>query len=142
MFRVRAPFGGECWIVTRHEDVRMVQTDPRFSRAAVIGRDLARTSPYLLQGESIVGMDPPDHTRIRRLVSREFTARRVQELRARAQEIVDALLDALVDETASSGVPADLVEGLALPLPISIICELLGVEYEDRLASVDGRVRS
>src|SRR5437660_9756002 len=71
-FRIRAPYGGECWMVTAHDDVRFVQADPRFSRGAMIGRDVARTSPFPLAGESIIGMDPPDHTRIRRLVSREF----------------------------------------------------------------------
>ncbi|MCU1375977.1 MAG: cytochrome [Actinomycetia bacterium] len=127
-FRIKAPYGGECWMVTRHEDVRAVQTDPRFSRRAMIGQDVARTSPYPLQGESIVGMDPPDHTRIRRLVSMAFTARRVESLPQRAQALVDGLLD----EAAAADGPVDLVEGLAQPLPIAMICELLGVAYEDR----------
>jgi cytochrome P450 len=128
VFRIRAPYGGECWMVTRHEDVRFVQADSRFSRAAMIGRDVARTAPYPLQGESIIGMDPPDHTRIRRLVSREFTPRRVEQLRGRAQEIVDGLLD----DAATSPSPVDLVEALAQPLPIAMICELLNVPFSDR----------
>jgi cytochrome P450 len=127
-FRMRAPHGGECWIFTRYEDVRAVQTDHRFSRAAMIGKDVARTSAYPLQGESILGMDPPDHTRVRRLVSREFTARRVEQLRPRAQELVDGLLDTIERD----GPPAELIAKLAEPLPILMICELLGVEYEDR----------
>jgi nocardicin N-oxygenase len=127
-FRMRAPYGGECWMITRYEDVRAVQADARFSRAAMIGQDVARTSAYPLQGDSILGMDPPDHTRVRRLVSREFTARRVEQLRPRAQEIVDGLLD--VVEVA--GPPAELISALAEPLPILMICELLGVEFEDR----------
>src|SRR5207244_2958146 len=73
-------------------------------------------------------MDPPDHTRMRRLVARAFTARRMEQLRPRAQEVVDGLLDRIVEQ----GPPADLVEGLALPLPITMICELLGVPVEDR----------
>jgi cytochrome P450 len=127
-FRMRAPHGGECWMFTRYEDVRAVQTDHRFSRAAMIGKDVARTSAYPLQGESILGMDPPDHTRVRRLVSREFTARRVELLRPRAQEFVDDLLDTI----EAAGSPAELISQLAEPLPILMICELLGVEYEDR----------
>ena len=127
-FRMRAPHGGECWIFTRYEDVRAVQTDHRFSRAAMIGKDVARTSAYPLQGESILGMDPPDHTRVRRLVSREFTARRVEQLRPRAQELVDDLLDPI----EAAGSPAELISQLAEPLPILMICELLGVEYKDR----------
>ncbi|MEX2100844.1 MAG: cytochrome P450 [Acidimicrobiia bacterium] len=128
VFRMRAPHGGECWIFTRHEDVRAVQTDHRFSRAAMIGKDVARTSAYPLQGNSILGMDPPDHTRVRRLVSREFTARRVEQLRPRAEEIVAGLLDTM----EAAGPPAELISQLAEPLPILMICELLGVEYEDR----------
>src|SRR5690349_19681897 len=127
-FRMRAPHGGECWMFTRHEDVRAIQADHRFSRAAMVGKDVARTSAYPLQGDSILGMDPPDHTRVRRLVSLEFTARRVEQLRPRAQEHVDRLLD----QCEAAGSPAELVSGLAEPLPILMICELLGVEYGDR----------
>jgi nocardicin N-oxygenase len=128
-FRIRAPYGGECWMVTAHDDVRFVQADPRFSRGAMIGRDVARTSPFPLAGESIIGMDPPDHTRIRRLVSREFTPRRVEHLRPRAQEMVDDFLDA----AAGSDGPVDLIEAVSQPLPIAMICELLNVPYTDRL---------
>jgi cytochrome P450 len=78
--------------------------------------------------DSILGMDPPEHTRIRRLVSATFTARRMQALRGRAQEIVDGLLDAM----AASEQPVDFVQAVALPLPITMICELLGVPFEDR----------
>src|SRR5690349_16676986 len=102
--RITAPYGGECWLVTRHEDVKAVQTDLRFSREAIIGRDIARTSAYPLQGDSIIGMDPPDHTRIRRLVSAAFTARRVEQLRPSAQAMVDRLLDELL----AGPEPADL----------------------------------
>lgn len=126
--RICAPYGGECWLVLRHEDVRAVQTDARFSRQATVGSDVARTAPHPLQGGSIVEMDPPEHTRVRRIVSKAFTAKRVEALRPRAQEVVDALLD---DLTKTDG-PVDLVEGLCLPLPITMICEVLGVPYEDR----------
>jgi nocardicin N-oxygenase len=127
-FRMRAPHGGECWMFTRYEDVRAIQADPRFSREAMIGQDVARTSVYPLTGGSILAMDPPDHTRVRRLVSREFTARRVEQLRPRAQEMVDGLLDVV----EAAGPPADLIAQLADPLPILMICELLGVEFADR----------
>ena len=75
----------------------------------------------------LTGIDPPEHTRIRRLVSATFTARRMQALRGRAQEIVDGLLDAM----AASEQPVDFVQAVALPLPITMICELLGVPFED-----------
>ena len=78
--------------------------------------------------DSILGMDAPEHTRIRRLVSATFTARRMQALRGRAQEIVDGLLDTL----AVTPQPVDFVQVVALPLPITMICELLGVPFDDR----------
>lgn len=71
--------------------------------------------------------DPPDHTRLRRLVSKAFTARRVAELRPRVQEITDGLLDAIVPAGK-----AELVEDFALPLPVTVISELLGVPVADR----------
>lgn len=126
--RVRLPFGQPCWLVTRHDDVRFVLSDPRFSRSLTLQADVARTTPMLPLEDSILAMDPPDHTRIRRLVSTAFTARRVADLRERAQGIVDGLLDGV----ERAGPPADLVEDLALPLPIAMICELLGVPFADR----------
>jgi cytochrome P450 len=77
---------------------------------------------------NILSMDPPDHTRLRKLVAKAFTARRTEQLRERAQGIVDGLLDAMEEQ----GPPANLVEALAMPLPITIICEMLGVPVEDR----------
>ncbi len=89
---------------------------------------MARTQAVLPIGDSILGMDPPDHTRIRRLVSTTFTARRVAALRERVQAVVDGLLD----DIERAGPPADLIEALALPLPIAMISELLGVPFADR----------
>jgi cytochrome P450 len=93
-----------------------------------VDRDVARTQAVLPIADSSLGMDPPDHTRIRRRLSATFTARRVAALRDRAQEVVDGLLD----DMERAGPPVDLVEGLALPLPITMICELLGVPFADR----------
>jgi cytochrome P450 len=73
-------------------------------------------------------MDPPEHTRLRRLVSRAFNTRRVEQLRPRVADIADGLVTAMMD----AGPPADLVAGYALPLPMSVICELLGVPFEAR----------
>jgi cytochrome P450 len=129
--RIRAPYGGECWLVTRYDDVRAVQTDPRFSRQAMVGKDVARTAPYPLQGGSIVEMDPPEHTRVRRIVSKAFTAKRVEAMRPRAQELVDALLEDVM-KAGKEGAAVDLVDRLCMPLPIAMICELLGVPFEDR----------
>jgi cytochrome P450 len=126
--RVQLPFGEPLWMLTRYEDVRTMLADPRFSRAATIGTDIGRMSEFFPIEDSILGMDPPGHTRIRRLVSATFTARRMQALRGRAQEIVDGLLDAM----ERSEQPVDFVQAVALPLPITMICELLGVPFEDR----------
>ncbi|HEY8532977.1 MAG TPA: cytochrome P450 [Micromonospora sp.] len=126
MVRVRLPYGEEAWLATRYADVRTVLGDPRFSRAASVGRDEPRMTPHRVTG-GILSMDPPEHTRIRRLVARAFTARRVEQLRPRTRHIADELITRMID----SGPPADLVTAFATPLPITVICELLGVPTAD-----------
>jgi cytochrome P450 len=128
LIRVLLPYGEPAWLATRYEDVKTVLADPRFSRAASVGRDEPRMRLHGSQPGSILSLDPPDHSRLRRLVTKAFTVRRIEELRARVQEIADGLVDAML----AAGPPADLVEGFALPLPVTVICELLGVPYEDR----------
>ncbi|MDA8372164.1 MAG: cytochrome P450 [Nocardiopsaceae bacterium] len=135
--------GSPFWIVTRREDVRTVLNDPRFANSSlsVPGREHDERAamleqlglpkayvPYMVQ--SVLDSDPPDHTRLRKLVSRAFTVRRVNELRPRVEQITDGLLTAL-PEKAEGGV-VDLIEHFAYPLPITIICELVGVPEEDR----------
>jgi cytochrome P450 RapN len=122
------PYGGEAWMATSYEDVKTVLGDTRFSRAATLGADVPRMTPIIQTDSSLLTMDPPDHSRLRKLVAKAFTMRRIEMLRPRAQEVVDGLLDAI----EAQGPPADLIEGLSLPLPITMICELLGVPYEDR----------
>ncbi|GAA1612652.1 cytochrome P450 [Saccharothrix algeriensis] len=125
--RVRLPFGEEAWLATRYDDVRMVLGDARFSRAASVGRDEPRTHPH--QNDSgMLAMDPPEHTRLRKLIAKAFTARRVELLRPRTQEIANGLLD----DMERHGSPADLVEHFADVLPVAVICELLGVPFADR----------
>ena len=126
--RVTMPYGGDAWLATSYEDIKTVLSDPRFSRAATLGRDVPRAIPLINYDSNILTMDPPDHSRLRKLVARAFTQRRIEQLRPRAQQVVDELLDRLIEQ----GPPADLVEGLALPLPITMICELLGVPFQDR----------
>ncbi|QGV77809.1 cytochrome P450 family protein [Streptomyces ficellus] len=122
---VRTALGNEVWLIVGHAEARAALADPRLSKSpATVGRrmlDEEVIGPYLLV------LDPPDHTRLRRLVAREFTARRVEALRPRVQRITDELIDAM----APAG-HADLVEALAFPLPITVICELLGVPLADR----------
>jgi cytochrome P450 len=132
MTRVRIVGSQEVWLATRYADVRQVLSDPRFSRAA----NLAAGSPTLFVGEQLpdllINMDPPAHTRVRRLVSRGFTAGAIERLRPRIQVIAEELLADL----AAGGPPADLVDGLCRPLTTMVICELLGVPFaeQDRLA--------
>ncbi|MCX2729803.1 cytochrome P450 [Saccharopolyspora sp. NFXS83] len=128
LIRVRLPYGEPGWLASRYEDVKLVLGDKRFSRAAGAGRDEARMRPIQGNSGNIMSLDPPEHSRLRRLVMKAFTQRRVEGLRTRAQEIADGLVDGMVER----GAPADLVEDFALPLPITVICELLGVPYEDR----------
>ncbi|MEE6263834.1 cytochrome P450 [Plantactinospora sonchi] len=127
VIRVRLPYGEEGWLATRYHDVRTVLGDARFSRAASLDHDEPRISPRPL-GNGLLSMDPPEHTRLRRLAAKAFTARRVELLRARAQQIADEL----VDDMVKAGPPVDLVERFATPLPIQVICELLGVPFADR----------
>ncbi|MFC9897896.1 cytochrome P450 [Nocardia sp. NPDC127579] len=125
--RIRLPYGGEGWLLTRYDDVRLVLADPRFSRALAVDReDIPRVTPEPPRGDSLLSMDPPEHTRLRKLVAKAFTGRRVQQLRPRAQEIVDGLLDTI----EQTGPPADIVRQFALPLPVTLICEMLGVPTE------------
>ncbi|SDN52915.1 cytochrome P450 [Allokutzneria albata] len=127
--RVRMPYGeGTAWLVTRHADAKVVLGDPRFSTAAGTTPETPRSTPLPLDPEGILGMDAPEHTRLRRLVAKAFTARRVEQMRPRLREVVDAALT----EMEQHGAPADLVHFLALPLPVTVICDMLGVPYEDR----------
>jgi cytochrome P450 len=125
---VSTPGGGRAFVVTGFAEVRQVLVDPRFSRALAARPDVQKTALAKLATQSILGMDPPEHTRLRRLVARAFTARRVEELRPRVAKLVDELLTAMRPLPH----PVDLVEHFSLPLPVQVICELLGVPAEDR----------
>lgn len=124
--------GLEAWVVTRYEDGLMALSHPQLSSDVRDASDprLIERLPAADQESVLRNMlrtDPPDHTRLRRLVSKAFTARRVAELRPRVQEIADRLLDEIVPAGR-----ADLVESFALPLPVTVISELLGVPVADR----------
>jgi cytochrome P450 RapN len=128
LVRVEMPYGGEAWLATRYDDIKTVLADPRFSRAETLGKDVPRTVPVIQTDPNILSMDPPEHSRLRRLVAKAFTARNIEKLRTRTQAIIDELLDTMIE----SGSPADLAESLSWPLPITVICELLGVPVADR----------
>jgi hypothetical protein len=135
--------GGPVWIVTRHEDVNAVLLDRRFvsnagslpgrvdedaefmQRALGIPEDVV---PYLTG--NLIYLDPPDHTRLRGLVAKAFTPRRIAKLRPRVTAICERLLDTLPGR-AENGV-VELIEHFAVPLPVEVICEALGVPEAER----------
>ncbi|MGW2857141.1 cytochrome P450, partial [Streptomyces sp. NPDC001215] len=125
---VRFPTGDESWLVVGHEEVRAAFVDPRLRNDVRHSADFEDDGLYAV-GRNMLQVDPPDHTRLRTLVAREFTARRVQALRPRVQEAAGALLDAVVADGR-----ADIVAAYAYPLPLTVICELLGVPDVDRAA--------
>ncbi|GAA5170593.1 MULTISPECIES: cytochrome P450 [Amycolatopsis] len=128
--RVTLPDGREGWALTRHEDIRTMLTDPRFSsdrRNPGFPLLVERQQQPPLFRASLIGMDPPEHGPARRAVVGEFTVKRMAALRPRIQEIVDEHLDAML----AGPKPADLVRALSLPVPSLVICELLGVPYAD-----------
>ncbi|MFF8313592.1 cytochrome P450 [Streptomyces lydicus] len=127
LLKVRMAYGEPAWLVTRYAEARFVLGDQRFSRAASALHDEPRQSEGR-RTSGILGMDPPDHTRLRTLVAKAFTVRQVEKLRPQ----VVALTHELLDELEAAGPPADLVDRFALPIPVAVICRLLGVPPEDR----------
>ncbi|MCW6007347.1 cytochrome P450 [Micromonospora sp. CPCC 205371] len=125
-FQATLPDGSQVWLVTRYADVRAALADPRLSldKRNAVGWAGFSLPPAL--DANLLNMDPPQHTRIRSLVNRAFTGRRVAAMRPRVQELTDELLGAL------GGGGADLIAGLAEPLPIAVIGELFGVPPADR----------
>ena len=126
VFPMRMPDGSTVWLVTRYDDVRAVLGD-----AARFSNDFANVIAAGANQEDPGGLgfrDPPEHTRLRRLLTPEFTMRRLRRLDGSIQKIVNDHLDAM----ERSGREADLVRSFALPIPSLVVCELLGVPYGDR----------
>lgn len=116
------------WMIVGHEEARRALNHPALSKdwrtsGGFPDAQLSAVNSNMLES------DPPHHTRLRRLVSREFTARRMEGMRARVQQITDELLDTMAAGPDRGG---DLIETLAFPLPMTVICELLGVPDLDR----------
>jgi cytochrome P450 len=136
--RVRMPDGQFAWLVTGHELGRKVLADPRLSsdRAhPAFPLTISAEARKLFQENdrqgirwSMIGLDAPEHGAHRKMLISEFSVRRVAALRPRVQEIVDTC----VDDLLAAPRPADLVELLSLAVPSMVICELLGVPYEQR----------
>ncbi|PRY40450.1 cytochrome P450 [Umezawaea tangerina] len=128
--RAVLPDGSSCWLVTGYHEVRAVLADQRFSADArrpgfpflsPTQRELATANP------SFIRMDDPEHARLRRMVSRDFLVKRVEELGPDIQRVVDRTIDRMVER----GAPADLVADFAQPIPSLVICLLLGVPFDD-----------
>ncbi len=135
--RARTPVGLPVWLVTRYDDARQALNDPRLAKdaagfAQVLDRQLAtpegRAGFAQELSRHMLSSDPPDHTRLRKLVSRAFTMRAIASLRARIEEIAATL----ADQMASGPGEVDLLDAFAFPLPMSVICELLGVPDTER----------
>ncbi|PKW14314.1 cytochrome P450 family protein [Saccharopolyspora spinosa] len=133
--QVVMPDGVRVWLVTTHAEARALLTDPRLSSDAVYDRlEYARA---FAEGKKIefsrslaghmLNVDPPDHTRLRKLVNKAFTSRTIAKLAPRIEEITAELLDAIPE-----GEPVDLITAFALPLPIKVICELMGIPAADQ----------
>ncbi|RSN46816.1 cytochrome P450 [Streptomyces sp. WAC 04229] len=124
--RVSVPGSGESWLVVTRDAARAALTDPR------LRNDIRHSASWDSDGGHAIGRnmlqsDPPQHTRLRHLVAGHFTPRRIAALHPRVERVAEDLLDAL-----ERGGTADLVARYALPLPVTVICELLGVPGADR----------
>lgn len=124
------------WILTRYADINETLTDSRFMADERKLPDFEKRRQRIIKTagipddppvQSMLRLDPPDHTRLRSLVNRAFTPRAIEKLRPRVEEIVDELLDAVADKGSM-----DVIEDLAYPLPVMVIAEMLGVPAEDR----------
>jgi pimeloyl-[acyl-carrier protein] synthase len=120
----QSPLG--LWVLSRYDDILMLLRDPRFGRRGFQALISARFGRAGL-GPSMLLQDPPDHTRLRTLVNKAFTPRVIEGLRGWIQQMVDALLDAAADRGEM-----DLIADFAYPLPVSVICEMVGVPAQDR----------
>jgi pentalenolactone synthase len=128
--KVRTAAGDEAWLVTRYHEVRTLFADPRLGRSHPRPEEAAKISESALLGGARDGYETEDadHARMRARLVPRFSARRMKSLRPRVEELVDSLLDRLAERER----PADLHEALSFPLPVLVICELLGVPFEDR----------
>ncbi|WP_067499181.1 cytochrome P450 [Actinoplanes sp. TFC3] len=143
MLRIESPVrevvsgdGLKVWLVTRYDDAKAALSDVRLSKNVVVGERVLRkhssaeTAALMFTAElsaHMLNTDPPDHTRLKKLVNKAFTTRTVERLRPRITEITADLLDAMAKQDT-----VDLLAAFASPLPITVICELLGVPFTDR----------
>ncbi|EPH39255.1 putative Cytochrome [Streptomyces aurantiacus JA 4570] len=125
--RIVTPSGDKMWLVRDYALGRLVLADPRFSRAAAVGPDAPTYNDAQPVPESMMSMDGSEHARLRKTVTGAFTARKMAAMAPGIEKLTDRYLDAL--EAAGPG--ADIMEHLGTPLPLDVLCQLLGVPLED-----------
>jgi cytochrome P450 len=129
--RITLPTGDPAWLITGYHEVRQALHDRRLVKSELVltttGRDVVAPDGLAVMTRHMLNNNPPDHTRLRRLVATAFTPRRVQQLAPRIQQITDELLDAM-----AGAAQVNLIDSFAYPLPITVICELLGVPAQRR----------
>ncbi|MFD0000217.1 cytochrome P450 [Nocardia sp. NPDC127526] len=128
--KVTTPTGDDAWLVTGYHQVRELFTEPRLGRSHRTPETAPRLGQAAFSGGPIGNFDTElaDHARMRSLLQPHFSPKRMRELRPRVEQITTELLDAMAEQ----GSPADLQAALSLPLPLLVICELLGVPYQER----------
>jgi cytochrome P450 len=139
--RAVTPLGLRVWLVTRHADAREALNDPRLSKDGgrfmeLLDRHSVAPEKRMAFADSLAGhmlnSDPPDHTRLRKLVNRAFTVRAISRMRPRIEAIAGALADDIEARAAAGDGTVDLLDTFAFPLPMTVICELLGVPEGER----------
>src|ERR1700761_7493425 len=118
--------GQPTWVISRYQDIKAALVDPRLS-ADTISDAIKAVSEDNKMPQIFPRIDDPEHTRLRRMMTRDFTFRRAEAMRPQIQELVDSF----IHEMIWKGPPADLVRDFALPVPSLVISLLLGVPYED-----------
>ncbi|WP_326952509.1 cytochrome P450 family protein [Amycolatopsis sp. NBC_01286] len=132
--RAQAPGAPPFWLVTRYEDVRAALADPRLVKdaATLFGPAAAAGLGGLDVHDHMLNSDPPKHTRLRKLVTKAFTAKAIARLRPRIEALAVELVDAVAARLADGEPSVDLIDALAFPLPMTVICEILGVPDDRR----------
>lgn len=129
--RITLPTGDPAWLITGYHEARRALHDRRLVKSEQVltttGRSVVAPDVAATMTRHMLNNNPPDHTRLRRLVTAAFTPRRVQQLTPRIQQITDELLGAM-----TGAAQVDLIDSFAYPLPITVICELLGVPAQRR----------
>ncbi|MGG8407977.1 cytochrome P450 family protein [Streptomyces sp. 12297] len=127
--RVKDAGGDDLWLIVGYEEARQALANPALGKDWRIHERYTDNVQASEVNRNMLEADAPHHTRLRKLVAREFTGRRIEALRPRVQQVTDELLDAMAADPARQ---TDLIEALAFPLPMTVICELLGVPDLDR----------